>query len=53
MNFAIIIRSDVIEIKMCIMRFLSCFIFLIFSPSGLLEARQHIALGFLLYVAQW
>ena len=44
MNFDIIIRSDVIEIKMCIARFLSCFIFLIVSPSGLLETRQHMLL---------
>ena len=41
MNFDIIIRSNVIEIKMFIVRFLSCFVFLIFSPSGLLETRQQ------------
>ena len=42
MNFAIITRFDIIEIKMCIVRFLSCFIFLIFSPSGLFETQQHL-----------
>ena len=42
MNFAMMIRSDVIEIKKAHRAVLELFVlFLIVSPSGLLETRQH------------